>query len=131
MKQYFYKNDACKAISSLRSDCICWHDKGTGPQPEKAEGNGGWREGETEWRDKPGTERPLRTTCIRCGADWNNGQISPVGYVVALVDTSSAPNGEWFVGAYHDKDLAESVAAKNPGTRVRPIAFLAFLAFLD
>lgn len=48
----------------------------------------------------------------------------PDGYVVTLADTSSAPHGEWFVVAYHDKDLADAAAAKHSGTRVRPIKFL-------
>lgn len=30
-KQYYYKNEACRAASSFDDDCICWHDVGTGP----------------------------------------------------------------------------------------------------
>lgn len=29
--QYFYRVTNCKAESSDDADCICWHDKGTGP----------------------------------------------------------------------------------------------------
>ena len=31
MMQYFYANKDCRAVFSSSADCICWHDKGTGP----------------------------------------------------------------------------------------------------
>jgi hypothetical protein len=30
-KQYYHKNEACRAASAFDADCICWHDFGTGP----------------------------------------------------------------------------------------------------
>lgn len=32
--QYFYKQNGCKANKATDSDCICWHDEGTGPYKE-------------------------------------------------------------------------------------------------
>lgn len=37
-RQYFYKNNACQAADSADSDCICWHDDGTGPRHEESHG---------------------------------------------------------------------------------------------
>lgn len=37
-RQYFYKNNACQAADSADSDCICWHDEGTGPRHEESHG---------------------------------------------------------------------------------------------
>ena len=33
MKQYYYKNNDCKALHATDAECICWHDEGTGPFP--------------------------------------------------------------------------------------------------
>ena len=29
--QYYYKLNKCKAEQAYDSDCICWHEEGTGP----------------------------------------------------------------------------------------------------
>lgn len=29
--QYFYKNEACPALTANEPNCICWHNEGTGP----------------------------------------------------------------------------------------------------
>jgi hypothetical protein len=46
-RQYYFQVSACKAVSHLDKDCICWHDEGTGPlaAPLGAAGawGGGWR----------------------------------------------------------------------------------------
>ncbi len=36
-RQYFYKQDGCKAIDAKDPQCICWHDEGTGRYPEGIE----------------------------------------------------------------------------------------------
>lgn len=30
-KKYFYRMTECRAKSAQSHDCICWHNKGTGP----------------------------------------------------------------------------------------------------
>lgn len=42
-RQYFYKDNRCKAKSAKDSDCICWHDEGTEPFPS-ADSTFQWRE---------------------------------------------------------------------------------------
>lgn len=46
VRQYYYKNNDCKAMFTDSSDCICWHDEGTGPYPEDSIHT-------LEWRFKP------------------------------------------------------------------------------
>ncbi|QRE00239.1 hypothetical protein [Burkholderia phage BCSR5] len=59
MRQYFYKQHQCTAHDAGDPECICWHDEGTGPFPDR-------RESDTNrysWRDKPvqqTTERTIR-----------------------------------------------------------------------
>lgn len=41
-RQYYYKVEGCPAKNADQPNCICWHDEGTGPQPEL--GGKAWRE---------------------------------------------------------------------------------------
>lgn len=45
--QYYYRVNGCRADNPEDNDCICWHNKGTGPLPEAVEGDVGipknWR----------------------------------------------------------------------------------------
>lgn len=48
--QYYYKNSECKANTSKDTNCICWHDEGTGLYKDER------HDDETpvvEWRIKP------------------------------------------------------------------------------
>lgn len=48
----------------------------------------------------------------------------PDGYAVVMaVPKTQHPKGHWFVGCYHNLDVAESVAKKGDGYRVEPIYF--------
>ena len=38
VRQYYFKNNSCKAESSHDPDCICWHDEGTGPMQPLLDG---------------------------------------------------------------------------------------------
>jgi hypothetical protein len=51
-KQYFHKLNHCLATFAEDKNCICWHDQGTGPLPDKC-----WSPDDTDsnWRDKPMT----------------------------------------------------------------------------
>lgn len=49
--QYFYRNDGCKALDSNDRDCLCWHDEGAGPMPEKLRADS--PDNATYWRVKP------------------------------------------------------------------------------
>ena len=33
--QYYFKRIGCQAAEASSSDCICWHDEGTGPYDNK------------------------------------------------------------------------------------------------
>ena len=33
--QYYYKQTGCKASTAEDSDCICWHNEGTGPYKDE------------------------------------------------------------------------------------------------
>lgn len=59
--QYYYKDNTCKAHSARDSDCICWHDEGTGPMGDVNRING---EVYLSWRIKEGTLKP----CPFCGS---------------------------------------------------------------
>ena len=37
-QQYYYRVTGCTADKTTAPNCICWHDKGTGPFPEHKEG---------------------------------------------------------------------------------------------
>lgn len=37
--QYYYKVTGCPAVEASDDECICWHDKGTGPHPEAQVGD--------------------------------------------------------------------------------------------
>lgn len=54
--------------------------------------------------------------------------MTPNAYAVVM-DDKSAPNGFWFVGCYHHRDIAEQLAAKPSNTqqpcRVVPMFFVA------
>lgn len=49
--QYYYKVDTCHANDANTSDCICWHDLGSGPLPQIRPGDVG--EVKVQWREKP------------------------------------------------------------------------------
>lgn len=38
IRQYYFKNNSCKAESAHDPDCICWHDEGTGPMSPLLDG---------------------------------------------------------------------------------------------
>lgn len=38
VRQYYFKNNSCKAESAHDPDCICWHDEGTGPMQPLPDG---------------------------------------------------------------------------------------------
>lgn len=42
--QYYFKDNKCEASNSKAPDCICWHDKGTGPLSNLAKSILTWRE---------------------------------------------------------------------------------------
>ena len=48
--QYFYKSNKCKAEGASDSDCICWHDEGTGPAVNE---HGEYRSEGLTMREKP------------------------------------------------------------------------------
>lgn len=50
--QYYYKQDGCPANSAMDSNCICWHDEGTGMYKDKRYAQHG--SGDIQWRLKPG-----------------------------------------------------------------------------
>jgi hypothetical protein len=45
------------------------------------------------------------------------------GYIVTLNDSASAPGGFWFVGAYHSREIAESLRSRTKASSVRPFRF--------
>lgn len=54
-RQYYFKQNLCRALSAHDADCICWHDEGTGvyaatPPPH------------LQWRDKPASPTDETTT---------------------------------------------------------------------
>jgi len=51
LRQYYYHTYQCQSLSSRGSDCICWHDEGTGPMPS------GY------WIDAQGEKRELEWRC--------------------------------------------------------------------
>lgn len=55
--QYFYKVDGCPAQTAHDSDCICWHDEGTGPFPDERPDD---PDTLMEWRFRPD---PLQACC--------------------------------------------------------------------
>ena len=38
VRQYYFKDNSCKAESAHDPDCICWHDEGTGPMQPLLDG---------------------------------------------------------------------------------------------
>lgn len=47
-RQYYYKNNDCKAPTATHPDCICWHDEGQPPIPVMEQ-----RTMNLKWRDAP------------------------------------------------------------------------------
>lgn len=41
---YYYANPECRADYSTQTNCICWHDEGTGPLRNHPESISGWRD---------------------------------------------------------------------------------------
>lgn len=46
-RQYFYRMTGCNAGGADDSDCICWHDEGTGPLVDEPDMIRSWREAPT------------------------------------------------------------------------------------
>lgn len=44
LMQYYFKDNDCEASSPKAPDCICWHDKATGPLAEVPQSARNWRE---------------------------------------------------------------------------------------
>lgn len=52
MRQYYYRMTECRAMNTRASECICWHDEGTGPVPIEREDYP-----KLQWRDMPHVEK--------------------------------------------------------------------------
>jgi hypothetical protein len=53
------------------------------------------------------------------------------GYIVTLNDSASAPGGFWFVGAYHSREIAESLRSRTKASSVRPFRFTDAPGYVD
>ena len=52
IRQYYYRDPSCVAEDSEGPWCTCWHDQGTGPQPNLDAEKGCWRDKPApRWRD--------------------------------------------------------------------------------
>ncbi|CAH1655022.1 hypothetical protein CHELA1G11_10878 [Hyphomicrobiales bacterium] len=76
VRQYYYQVSGCEADSTTHPNCICWHDKGTGPYKDMAEGDRPYNAKFT-WRDKPQTTSSVAPTLHNADSVAQNGNQAP------------------------------------------------------
>lgn len=109
-RQYYFKQNLCRALSARDADCICWHDEGTGvyaatPPPH------------LQWRDKPAAPTDEKTTTpIDDGTGQSAGfEIVSPDDLQAALETSSQ---SWARG---EMALARKPVGPAPSTHVRAV----------